>query len=95
MPLKLFDLKCGCGHQEIDYLLEDGEVVSCSKCGETMEISFNKAPDYHMNIETFIEHQRGHLDSKINKSMKREKAMKEAVDRRRQTLRPGVTRIEK
>lgn len=95
MPI-LFDFKCNCGHQEIDCLIETGEIVKCSKCGKDMEIMFNKAPNYHMDIETWIGHERGHLDSKINKSMRREQARKRVVEaRQRASHNSGVTRIDK
>lgn len=33
--LKMFDLKCPCGHAQ-EALLEDGEVLSCVVCGQPM-----------------------------------------------------------
>jgi len=72
--------------------LTDGnvKVTECPDCGGGMKKVFLKTANYHMDIETWVEHQRGHLDSKIAKSVKRERAMKEAVERRKRSTPPSA-----
>jgi len=63
--------------------------AECPECGGVASKIFTKAPDYHMSIDTFMEHQRGHLGPKIKKSMEKEARLKQEVERARRTVRGG------
>jgi len=95
MPWKTDDYECGkCGETH-EILTGPGEKPKCPGCGYAgkklkKQLGF---PAYLMDIETWMEHQRGHLDSKVKKSMDREKARADAVARRRATVPGGTERI--
>lgn len=78
------DFECSaCG--EISEIMTDTNVdhAPCPSCGKDASKVFVHSPSYHQSIEMFMESQRGHLHSKVKKSMQREAAVKRAVETRR------------
>jgi len=79
--MQLNDYLCPkCEHLEMDVLCKRTERRLCPKCGEEMHIKVN-APPYHMSIEDFVRHKRGHLDFKVKKSLEKEQSLQDAKRR--------------
>ena len=87
MPF-LDDFKCfECGWEDEVLLPVRADELECPRCQKTAKKVFRKIAPYHMNIETYMNRQRGHLGPQIKRSMEREARIKASVAGRRALVR--------